>query len=287
MTSITMPESLAPLTDASGGFSMLAIDQRESLRTMIRAANGARVTDSDLVDFKTRTSRTLTSHASAVLLDRAYGLEAAEVRDDNCAFVLAADILHQEPGGPVTGASLDEGLTVEMIHRYGADALKMLVPWLPEQRQVAIDLAGRFMQLCAAADLPGIVEGVVRPHDIASWSDQERNDALVEAAKDLATVDPTLYKAEVPSYGRGPAERITGDALRITAELDCPWVVLSSGVSAADFPTAVAACGEGGADGFLAGRAVWADAITAPDVDRFLRTESVRRLQALAGEGDR
>lgn len=283
MTSITTPESLAPLMDASGGFSMLAIDQRESLRTMIGAVTGAPVTDDDLVDFKSRTSRSLTPHASAVLLDRAYGLPAAKTRAKDCAFILAADVLHQEPGGPVTGASLDDDITVEMIREYEADALKMLVPWLPEEREAAIDLAGRFMNLCVAADLPGIVEGVVRPPDIASWSDEERNDALVAAAKDLATVQPTLYKAEVPSYGRGPAPNITDVALRITAELHCPWVVLSSGVDAADFPAAVEACRSGGAEGFLAGRAVWSDAVTAPDVDKFLRTESVRRLQALVG----
>ncbi|BBG03741.1 MULTISPECIES: hypothetical protein [Pseudonocardia] len=283
MTSITMPEALVPLTDAAGRFSMLAIDQRESLRTMIGAVTHDPVTDADLTDFKTRAAQALTPHASAVLLDRFQGLGAAAVRDPECAFILAADILHQEPGGPVTGASLDEDLTVDMIHAHGADALKMLVPWLPGERDAAIELAGRFMDLCTAAGLPGIVEGVVRPHDIASWTDVERNDALVEAAKDLATVRPSLYKAEVPSYGRGSSAELTTEATRISGQLDCPWVVLSSGVAPADFPAAVAACVEGGADGFLAGRAVWSDAISASDVDDFLVTESVRRLRVLSG----
>lgn len=34
----------------------------------------------------------------------------------------------------------------------------------------AIDLAGRFMELHRAAKVPGIVEGVVRPTDIATES---------------------------------------------------------------------------------------------------------------------
>ncbi len=280
------PETTAaPTIDAlrgpGGTFAMLAIDQRESLRTMISKGRGeAVVADQELVDFKVTASRILTPYSTAVLLDRAYGLPAAAVSAS--PVILAADILFQEPGGPVTGASLDEGVTPELVAQVGAAALKMLVPWLPEKRDEAVALSAAFMELCRAAGVPGIVEGVVRPADIAEWSDERRDDALVQAAADLAATDPDLYKAEVPSYGRGPASGITDVSARITEALHCPWVVLSSGVTAADFPAAVAACLAGGAEGFLAGRAVWADALVADDTDAFLAEESTKRLRALA-----
>ena len=58
------------LRDARGRFSMLAIDQRESLRQMLGAATGEPVGDDALVAFKTLVVRTLTPHASGVLIDR-------------------------------------------------------------------------------------------------------------------------------------------------------------------------------------------------------------------------
>lgn len=279
MSTTPTTASLDVLKDETGSFSMLAIDQRESLRTMMAATREGPVTDQDLVDFKTAASRALTPFASAVLLDRQYGLEAAAA--SSAPLILAADILHQMPGGPVTDASLDAALTVDMIHEVNAAALKMLVPWLPDSRQKAIDLAAAFMDLCRAAGVPGIVEGVVRPADIAEWSDAARDEAIVQAASDLAAVRPDLYKAEVPSYGRGDTANITAISREVTKVLDCPWVVLSSGVHADDFPGAVLACKEGGASGFLAGRAVWADAFTAPDAEKFLTTEGAARLKRI------
>jgi len=260
---------------------MLAIDQRESLRQMLTAGSGRAVADAELERFKTTVVEALSSAASAVLLDRDYGLEAA--RRSRAPIILAADILSQStPGGPVDRAALDDGLTPEIARAADAAALKMLVPWVPERRDEAHELAARFMDVCRAFGLPGIIEGVVRPLDIADWSDADRDDALVLAARDLAEHGPDLYKGEVPSYGTGDPEHITSVARAITESLGMPWVVLSSGVAASDFPAAVAACVAGGAEGFLAGRAIWADATRATDTATFLEQESRRRLVALA-----
>lgn len=272
---------LKPLQDEHGLYSMLAVDQRESLRAMLKAG-GHPTTDAAVIKFKEDSVRLLTPYASAVLLDRQYALSAAKMRANGCALILAADVLHQEPGGPVTGASLDEGLTAGLIQDIGADALKMLVPWLPEARQQAVDLAGAFMELCRAAKVPGIVEGVVRPLDIAEWSDERRDDAIVQAAEDLDAVSPDMYKAEVPSYGKGDERAITANASRISEVLSCPWVVLSSGVSALDFPNAVVACRKGGAVGFLAGRAVWAESLKQRDIVSYLSSDSVEALKRLS-----
>jgi len=271
------------LRDARGRFSMLAIDQRESLRQMLGAATGEPVGDDALVAFKTLVVRTLTPHASGVLIDRDYGMPAAAVA--SCPLILSADILSQSvAGGPVDTARLDPGVTPEFVAESGAVALKMLVPWTPERRAEAVELAAEFLELCRRSGVPGIVEGVVRPLDIAEWSDRDRDYALVLAARELGALGPALYKGEVPSYGRGDLDAITAAAREITASLESAWVVLSSGVTADLFPAAVAACVAGGAEGFLAGRAIWADAVTAPDPAGFLATESVARLRRLAEE---
>lgn len=279
MSVVPLSAALAPLADHTGRFRMLALDQRESMRTM-HAAAGLSTTDETLVEFKRAATETLSPHATAVLLDRAYGTPATRTRAHGCALILAADELHHDhPGGPVTESTLDEGVTPELASELGAAALKLIVIWKPEgDARQRLELTGAFLELCRRAGLPGIVEGVVRPADIANWSDADRDDAIVAATRELASLRPDLYKAEVPSYGKASAEYTASAAKRITAELDCPWVVLSSGVAPADFPAAVRACRAGGASGFLAGRAVWSRAISEPDVR--LDVDSVAALRA-------
>lgn len=283
MTNTARPGTIDSFRDARGNFSMLAVDQRESLRTMLgRATPGRAVEDSALVDFKVRACEALTPHASGVLLDRAYGEPAARV--STCPLILAADVLHSDvPGGPVNRAEVDHEVTAGLVDEFGATAMKMLVPWLPDAREAATDLAHEFMDLCRRLGILGIVEGVVRPADFDTWPDADKNDAFVEAAQDMAKSGPDLYKAEVPLFGVGAPSRIIDTAQRITDTVACPWVVLSSGVSAETFPRAVELSMAGGASGFLAGRAVWADATVAADPGAFLRSESAARLQRLAG----
>jgi sulfofructosephosphate aldolase len=275
-------DTIDSLRDTRGNFSMLAIDQRESLRGMLGRARPTRKIENDeLVEFKLAAARELTPYASAVLLDRSYGAPAA--RASKCPIILAADILHSDvPGGAVNRAELDRDITADVVADFGAVALKMLVPWLPGARSAAIELAAEFMELCNRLGLLGIVEGVIRPADFDSWTDNEKNEALVEAAQGLGSTEPHLYKAEVPLFGAGDPDSIMQTAARITAAVDCPWVVLSSGVRAEDFPKAVALSMAGGASGFLAGRALWADATIAADPVEFLRVESARRLQQLS-----
>ena len=268
--------------DSQGNFSMLAVDQRESLRNMLgRASPGRPIADSELVNFKVQACEALTPYASGVLVDRLYGLPAARVA--KCPLILAADVLHSDvAGGPVTRAEVDHEVTAAVVDEFGATALKMLVAWLPDARGEATGLAQEFMDLCRRLEIVGIVEGVVRPAYFDTWCDADKNDALVQAAQDLATSKPDLYKAEVPLFGAGTTTDIITTAQRITDSVDCPWVVLSSGVDANAFPRAVELSMAGGASGFLAGRAVWADATSSADSGDFLRSQSAARLQQLA-----
>ena len=98
--------------------------------------------------------------------------------------------------------------------------------------------------------------------------------------RELGALRPDIYKAQVPFGGRAPMNDITERCRRMTDVLPCPWVVLSAGVALEDFATSVEAACRGGASGFLAGRAVWRDALTA-DPEPVLRERSVPRLQRL------
>ncbi len=267
---------------------MVAMDQRESLRTIFRSETGAEVDDATLVAFKLAVARVLSPYASALLVDRPFGLRPtleAGVLDPSCALIVADDRLVQERWGVVDDTYLDSGLDLAAAREAGAVALKLLVIWRDDgDLQRRLQMTREFIAAAHAAGLLAIVEGVVRADA------DRREEAILDAARELGACEPDLYKAEVPLAGRGPAEAITAGARAITDVVPCPWVVLSSGVAAADFAGAVEAACRGGASGFLAGRAVWTDAIPAvrdDDWDGALRRISVPRLQALGEIVDR
>jgi sulfofructosephosphate aldolase len=293
---VATTSGLGALERPQGGFAMVALDQRESLRTMLgRGDPDASVADESLRTFKRLAASALSPSASAVLLDRGYGLDGSAPPElaPGCAFILAADRLIQPAGLPVQDTDFDDGVTPDLVAATGAAALKLLVLWRTgddSDRRAAI--VSRFLRLCADAGMPGIVEGVVRhgtaaddarrggdPH--ADWSDDERDQAIVAAAAEFGAHRPALYKGEVPSFGRGDPGRLRERCAEITAALPCPWVVLSSGVRADDFTAAVAEACAGGASGFLAGRAIWSEAAGSDEPAEALRTRALDRLRAL------
>lgn len=268
------------LRNDDGWFTMVAVDQRESLRHMIGRGHAETVSDEVLIRFKRDVARTLTSRASGLLLDPQYGLSAATAAD--CPVILAADILTSSmPGGPVDTAEINTELTVDAVEAFSAHALKMLVPWLPGTRNEAIDLSAAFMERCREFGLPGVVEGVVRPRNVSEWSLSQRSEALIAAAEDLAQTRPDLYKTEVIFTDPSHITVATETSRAITELVECPWVVLSSGVPSDLFADALASACAGGASGFLAGRAVWAGATAVDDPFDYLSATSLEVLEKL------
>jgi sulfofructosephosphate aldolase len=269
------------LRDSSGAFTMVAIDQRGSLRHMYAQGQGMdRVDDALLESFKAEVAEILTPEASGILLDRQLGSTAAS--RSSCAVVLAADLLSSSvPGAPIDRSEIDFDVVRAVIDRMGARALKLLVPWLPETRLQALDLSHEFMSRCRSLGLPGVLEGVIRPRDPEHWPAERLSEALIQAAEDIGSTGPDLYKTEVVFGGEHDTEIAEETARAITHVVDCPWVVLSSGVAAADFPAAVAAAVRGGAEGFLAGRAIWGDALRSSDPSERLRLDGLATLRRL------
>jgi len=261
---------------------MVALDQRESLRTML---GGETIADQALTAFKIDAARALTPHASAVLLDVAFGLgpvlEAGVLAED-CGLIVAADRLVQPPGGIVEDTAVDDSVFADSVVTARADAYKLLVIWRPGRdhaRRAATVRA--FLDACRQRGRPGIVEGIVRPDPGIHLTPERHAELVVEAAVELTEAGPDLYKAEVPSLGLADDQSTTAAAARLTEAIAPPWVVLSNGVRPERFDDAAVAAAEGGASGFLAGRAIWLESIAAEDPRTDLETVAAARLAAL------
>jgi sulfofructosephosphate aldolase len=259
--------TLDALARPSGTFAMVAMDQRESLRTMLRE-HGHDDGDERVSRFKSAVARELAPHASGFLIDREHVDAVAPLVPHG--LVLAVDRLVQERGGVVEDTSLEE---LEEPPA-GVVALKLLVIWRDdERRRERVELSRAFVEVAERHGLLSVLEPVVR-HDDREW-------AIVEAARELGATGCSLYKCQVPLEGKGDPAEITRHARAIDAAVPCPWVVLSQGVAADDFPRAVEASCRGGASGFLAGRALWTATLGADDPTELLREVSVPRLREL------
>jgi sulfofructosephosphate aldolase len=261
--------SLDALARPAGTFAMVAMDQRESLRTMFRE-HGLDARDERFARFKRSVARELGPIASGFLIEPDQLATVAEFVPHG--LILAVDGLVQDVGGPVEETRLEAPAVLDPR----VVALKLLVIWRDDERRAErVELARSFVELAARQEVLSVLEPVVRVPEA------EREDAIVEAARELGALRPSLYKCQVPLAGRGDPAEITRHARRIDAALPVPWVVLSQGVEPEAFPGAVEAACRGGASGCLAGRALWTVAVADDDPTASIRAVSVPRLQEL------
>ncbi|EOG9514243.1 sulfofructosephosphate aldolase [Salmonella enterica] len=276
--------TIKDITRASGGFAMLAVDQREAMRLMFAAA-GAKtpVADSVLTDFKVNAAKILSPYASAVLLDQQFCYRQAVEQNavaKSCAMIVAADDFIPGNGIPVDNVVIDKKINAQAVKRDGAKALKLLVLWRSdEDAQQRLDMVKEFNELCHSNGLLSIIEPVVRPPRCGDKFDREQ--AIIDAAKELGDSGADLYKVEMPLYGKGARSDLLTASQRLNGHINMPWVILSSGVDEKLFPRAVRVAMETGASGFLAGRAVWSSVIGLPDTELMLRDVSAPKLQRL------
>lgn len=281
--------ALARLSRPSGGFAMVAIDQREALRGMLAKGMGVSadsVEDGALIDFKVSAASHLSPHASALLMDAQWGAGPvldAKVLDSRSGMIVAVDRLVGPKGGAATATEIDETVDVVKWRDLGADAFKFLVFW-SDDRDLGkeAEMTERFIQSCRLAGVPAVLEVIVRPPS-SNPAGYDMGDGLTAAAAWSSGFGPDLYKAQVPYYGEESCQdaQIISCSRAITNSIHCPWVVLSNGVKAANFSRAVRLSCAGGASGFLAGRAVWADVVESGNYLEGLEKVSVPRLTEL------
>jgi tagatose 1,6-diphosphate aldolase len=303
---------LRRLADARGHFRMLATDQRPPIMQIVARARGCApeaASFADIVAIKRLLVEELAPHATATLADPnftyATSIDALPAQA-GLILTLEEHRFADTPQGRLT-ASIP-GWSVDRIKRLGADGVKLLAFYRPDaapdvvaHQQAYVRAVGRD---CAAYDIPLVLELLVYPFARVATQgadyaeDPERHPSLVidsvrEFARPEYGVDLLKLESPVPAARLPAADDAAGNA-RVQALFDelgraaggLPWVMLSAGAAQAQFRRVLRFAYRAGASGFLAGRAIWADAMTGfPDLDACragLRASAVPYMRELA-----
>lgn len=310
--------ALSTMASEDGVFRMVAVDQRPPLFAALARHDGrdpATLGFDEVARAKALLTRVLAPEAGAILIDPVWTHATAlgQVPGRTAIISTLEDYGFDAPQGERRSRLID-GWDVAKIKRAGASGVKLLAWYRPDaslatraHQEALVEGVGA---QCRQHDIPFILELLVYPlpgEDAGSAAYQERRpelvlDSLRRFANPSFGVD--VYKLEFPAdlkHCRGfhggafdgrerPVLFTLEDVRGFLTDLDglapSPWVLLSAGVGPAEFEADLGLAFEAGASGFLAGRAVWLQALGAyPDVaevEARLRRQALPYLRAIA-----
>ena len=279
---------LSSISNSEGIFSIVAMDQRNTLKKMFTAV-GVTATDEDMFGAKIAVASALSKAASGILLDPTWGVPAVNENDilpTTCGLLVAAE-------NPDRGNFNGEPRPTKMIGQdaawvksLGGQAVKVLVSMHPGRPMKAgepdltsetVELVRAIVADCKVQGIPSVIENLIYALPNAEpLTDDQKENLIVESAILLNETKPDLLKLEFPMSERG--------CKRLADSLTVPWAVLSAGVAFDQFKKVITiSCDAGGASGFIAGRSIWKEAIgmNKADQEKFLNSTAIARLEEL------
>mgnify|MGYP001052696724 FL=1 len=304
------------LSNEKGVIAAAAMDQRGSLQKSIAAAKGVAqndVTYEMMSEFKVAVAKVLTPHASAILLDPEFGLEAAKARDSKCGLLLAYEKSGYDNTQPGRLPDLLLDVSVKRIKDMGGDAVKILLYYTPNDKPEINEIKHAFIERvgaeCAYHDIPFFLEFIAYDatgeHAEKSLGFAKMKPELVlgsmkEFSKPQYLVD--VLKVEVPInavYTEGSKAFKGEKAYTMSEAMDHfkraadvatkPFIYLSAGVDNDVFVEQLTMATNSGVDysGILCGRATWKEGIGVyakqgvKALEDWLSTEGVKNINAV------
>jgi tagatose 1,6-diphosphate aldolase len=303
------------LSNQRGVIAAAAMDQRGSLQKSLAAARGADVKDvthAMMSEFKVAVSKALTPHASAILLDPEFGLDAARARSSNAGLLLAYELSGYDNTRPGRLPDLLPHVSVKRLVDWDADAVKILIYYAPSEDAAVNDIKHAFIERigaeCETNEIPFFLEfvgydpkgGDEKGFDFAKAKPNVVKKSMEEFSKPVYKVD--VLKVEVPvnaefvegsavykgqkAYSRSEALTHFREAAAIATK---PFIYLSAGVSNAQFTESLHMASEAGTDysGVLCGRATWKEGIPVygkqglKGLEEWLQREGVKNINAV------
>lgn len=307
---------LEKLSNKKGIIAAAAMDQRGSLQKSIAKEKGcdvSAVTPAMMAEFKTAVTKVLTPHASAILLDPEFGLEAAKQRSSDAGLLLAYEATGYEQNTPGRVPRLVPYWTVSKSVAAGANAIKILLYYSPFENPKVNDIKHAWVERigaeCALQDIPFFLEFVgysttdgedEKGIGYAKLKPEIVRKSMEEYSKDRYRVD--VLKVEIPvnlkfvagthackgdtAYSKKEAVELYRSAAAATKK---PFIYLSAGVSDDEFRESLELAIEAGVkfNGVLCGRATWKEGIPVyaksgvAALERWLSDRGVQNIQAL------
>jgi len=282
-------QHMKALSNQAGVIAAAAMDQRGSLQKSLAKEKGVdqkEISQEMMEDFKIAVSKVLTPHASAILLDPEFGLPAAKARAKTAGLLLAYEATGYDATQPGRLPDLLPHVSVKRIKDWGADAVKILLYYTPEDDPKVKDIKHAFIERvgaeCEGCDIPFFCEFIGYDpkggdEKGLEWAKKKPDvviASMTEFSKPQYKID--VLKVEVPinanfvegsSVYKGQKAYSHAEALdlfRKAADVATkPFIYLSAGVSNAEFIENLSMATESGTDysGVLCGRATWKDAI--------------------------
>jgi tagatose 1,6-diphosphate aldolase len=293
----------------------VAVDAGSGLAAAIRAARGHHAQADDLYRFKRAVLTTLGPHASTLLVDATHGPRLLPDFPPGCAPMMAyeADVYRISDVDRIT--VLPDDLTVSDYPGLGVRHLKFFLWYAPDDSPALnarkCDLVERVGADCAAQGVSFLMEPLVYHPRIAAGTA-----AFAAIKPDLVRRTVEVFsqarfrvgalKIEVPvdlgfveGWGhpqRTKAEAMAGFRSVTSAARGLRVVFLSAGVPFEQYEAALILARDSGArfDGFMCGRAIWAEAVgvfgsdgEAAMTDWLMTTGRARLAQLVAAVGGR
>src|SRR5215510_1905882 len=275
------------LSNQDGVIAAAAMDQRGSLQKALATGRGVdvkEITPEIMSEFKVAVTRVLTPHASAILLDPEFGLEAARARSPRAGLILAYELSGYDNTRPGRLPDLLPHVSAKRIVDWGANAVKILIYYSPFDDPQVNDIKHSFIERigaeCEFYQIPFFLEfvgydpkgGNEKGVEFAKIKPQVVIGAMKEFSKPQYNVD--VLKVEVPinaefvegsSVYKGEKAYSWAEALsyfkQAAAVATKPFIYLSAGVGNKTFIENLTMAKESGTDfsGVLCGRATWKD----------------------------
>ena len=280
-------KTLADIADDNGTFAIIAMDQRNTLRRMFDAV-GEEATPEVMAQAKVDVAANLSPGATGLLLDPDFGVPAVResgLLASTCGLLVAAEPSDRGNYNGEPRAHRIEEQNGRWVLDQGGDAVKFLVQvnalrqapaGEPDLVAEALDVVRAVVEDCRAAGIPSVIENLVYTLPGGEpLAGEAKSEAIVESAASLSDLGMDLLKLEYP--GSAQACKQLADRINV------PWAVLSAGVDFEEFTNVLrVSCDDGGASGFIAGRALWKESIGMSSAERriFFSEVSVPRLDA-------
>jgi tagatose 1,6-diphosphate aldolase len=295
--SIGKLRGLQQVADDDGFLTICAIDHRGALQRAMNEENPNAVTYQDMVDFKLDLCRAVAPYVSAVLLDPVYGAAqaiAAGILPGHIGLLVSIEKTGYSGENTARITELLTNWSIEKVKRMGASAIKLLVYFRPDLKEIAsrqLELVAKVADECILEDIPLLVEPVSYPVEKVGVSSAKfaemKPELVIETARQITALPIDVLKAEFPADME--FEKDEKKMLRLCQELDrtsrLPWVLLSASADYEKFNNQVTIACKAGASGFLAGRALWQEGMKIRSREKrmqFFIDTTVPRLEELA-----